>query len=122
MPEVIVKYPAGLFASQDQAQFEFVKTLKSLVAKQMSAIDHRGKKITFDPNKEIDLVALPYDPIMSQTTAYGHWTDRNDTITERLDAICKGIKDCVPTGSAREGQDTVSATFIGKNPGCWAFA
>ncbi|MEO7617400.1 MAG: hypothetical protein ABIS59_01010, partial [Candidatus Saccharibacteria bacterium] len=70
------------------------------------------------------------DPIMSQTTAvvlltiitYGHWTDRNDTITERLDAICKGIKDCVPIGSAREGQDTVSATFIGKNPGCWAFA
>ena len=130
MPEVIVNFPAGMFKGEDEKRLLFKDTLKDLVAEQMSAIDpHTGVMVTFNPDADIDVTALPYDLLMSGTTATVllkiityDWPDRMDNIKARLEVICKIMAALVPDEFIMPGQDAVSVTFLGKEKGCWASA
>jgi hypothetical protein len=139
MPEVIVKCSDRLFNSDSRVRF--ITQAKLSVACNMDAINPATGEMTDfgnDPEKYIDFTMLEVAPMCTSSTTsclltvvtYGQllgsdadgepqyfWPDRMGNIEERLQAIVDELTPYViPVG----GKDAVSATFMGKGPGCWA--
>lgn len=127
MPAVTINYPRNLFEGDEKGEFK--RAVKLSVATYMDAVDPvSGKRTKYydDPDSFIDLVLIPYDFTDVEATALClativsyDWPDRMADIGARLQAITEEVRRFVPTDLITAGQDRISFTFIGKQPGCW---
>ena len=131
MPEVTVKYPAGFFVLFSDRMF-FMRTLMKSTAVNMDAINPvTGVKTNFasDPDANIDLVMIPYDPFDAEVTTpllativTYDWPDRLETIESRVAAIAAEVRRAIPHTLFPVDKEAISFTFLGKKTGAWAVA